>query len=181
MTVQHEPWRVISGPKSWCDAATYGAACAPQSCCHCKCCHAAMQHGCMLCITGDKLSLQVMSIVGITAAALAPTVFAPAAGKRILPPEVSLLDRAVLQVCNVHGKHSHCIQQTICHRATSVLRVQGPDEQQLPGFEKKGAFPGDEASSSAPVLVRTNLCSGWIWDCNIHAGMWKEIERRRGD
>lgn len=54
--------------------------------------HIAMQHACMSCAKQRPVSLQVMSLVAITTVALGPTVFAPAAGKRIMPPEVSICD-----------------------------------------------------------------------------------------
>ena len=89
--------------------------------------------------------LQVMSIVGITAAALAPTVSAPAAGKRIMPPKVRT---------SANMRVSSRWHPRTCHESTSYLmfglqRLQGPDEQQMPGFEKKGALLQHDACLDA--------------------------------
>ena len=54
------------------------------------------------------MDLQVMAIVAITGAALIPTVFAPATGKRVMPPEVG----------GVYRQHA---VQTYKHAVTSSV------------------------------------------------------------
>ena len=137
MTSHNEPWRVISGNFRTRVLVRAG---------HCMClmhgnhdgvvcyAHIAMQHARMSSAKQHPVSLQVMSIVAITTAALGPTVFAPAAGKEIMPPEVRMCDSMLSQAY----KRWFRSQGIAIHLAR--CKLQGPDEQQMPGFEKKGAL-----------------------------------------